>query len=630
MFSISGLFHKATLIRSVILFLFLSFCTIATVIGQHNHDKKVVAVNIDLVGVSNDKVRVKVRPPRVSKDQLSYRFARIIPGTYAIADYGRFVEDIKAYDASGRSLPIKRTDSNTVLISNAKKLDHLSYLVNDTFDTETGAEVFDAKETVIFSPAGTNIVAGKQFWMNLCGFAGYFEGFGQLPYEIEVSHPADLFGATAKEDLNVSKTKDLFQYERFADMVDNPIMYSEPDTAVFKVNGMEVLLSLYAPGKQISAKTLKPALEKMMIAQKRFLGNINTTKRYAVLAYLTTSTQGDARGIGALEHNNSTTAVFRQTMNARDLISVISHEFFHTVTPLKVHSGEIGNFDFQNPKMSRHLWFYEGVTEYFANLFQVNQGLIDENKFYDLMAAKVKASEQYNDSLSFTEMSRNVLQDTMKREYPNVYQKGALIAMCIDIMIRAHSEGRLGLLWLMDELTKKYGKDRPFDDKTFLSTISNMTFPELGKFLTDHVAGNKPIVYSSYLKRVGLKDTIVSVAEPIVFVANDVLYIDIDQDKKQVIIDLQDNNNNFIQNLGLKNGDVLISLNGSPFVPEDGPASLMLGYGLEEGAPVLLKILRDNKPIEIKGTVKLNYIDGQGFRFEDPAKLMLKNAWLKN
>lgn len=587
-------------------------------------------MGVDLLKVVEDKVRVEVRLPRVSAGELTYRFARIIPGTYAIADYARFVEAIKAYDASGRLLPVKRTDVNTLVISEAKKLDHLSYLVNDTFDTETGAEVFDTKEEVIFSPAGTNILAGMQFWLNLCGFIGCFDGFEEVPYQVEIRHPANLFGSSAKEDLDISKTKDLFGYQRFADVVDNPVMYCEPDTASFTVDGMEVLLSIYTPGKQTSAKVLKPALEKMMIAQKRFLGDLNTTKRYAVLAYLTSSAQGDARGIGALEHNNSTTAVFRQNMNVRDLIAVISHEFFHTVTPLKVHSGEIYNFDFLNPKMSRHLWFYEGVTEYSANLFQVNQGLITENRFYDLMAAKVKAAEQYNDTLSFTEMSRNVLQDSMKKEYPNVYQKGALMAMCVDILIREHSGGSRGLLWLMGELAKKYGADRPFDDETFLSGISVMTFPELDRFLSDHVDCNKPIDYSSYLKRMGLQDTIVPVAEPIVFATNDVLYINIDQDKKQVVIDCPDQNNRFITGLGLKNGDVLVSLNGNTFLPEDGSASLMLGYGLEQGVPVSLKILREGKPMEIKGKVQLNYSDGQGFRFTDFSRLSIKNAWLKN
>jgi predicted metalloprotease with PDZ domain len=41
-----------------------------------------------------------------------------------------------------------------------------------------------------------------------------------------------------------------------------------------------------------------------------------------------------------------------------------------------------------------------------------------------------------NDTMSFTQMSANVLQQPYKDQYINVYPKGALIGMCIDIIIR--------------------------------------------------------------------------------------------------------------------------------------------------------------------------------------------------
>jgi predicted metalloprotease with PDZ domain len=614
--------------RSNFVLFVITLATFSFANAQQN-DNRLIAAAVDLISVKDDKVRVEITAPTITTDQISYHFAKIIPGTYAIADYGRFVEEVKAYDQQGNLLTVNRKDANTILITGAKKLVRLSYLVNDTFDTETGADAFSTKEQVIFSPAGTNILVGKEFWMNLCGFIGYFSGYEENPYQLTIQHPANLFGATAKDDLDVSSTIDKFSYTRFADVVDNPVMYSKPDTATFKVGDMEVLLSCYAPNGQPTAQLLKPALERMMIAQKAFLGKLNTTKRYVVLAHLSALGTGEPKGIGALEHNNSTSAVFRMPMNTNDLIAVISHEFFHTITPLKVHSQEIRYFDFENPKMSRHLWFYEGVTEYFANLFQVNQGLITENKFYDLMATKIAAANDYTDSLSFTEMSKNVLQDTMKVQYPNVYQKGALIAMCLDIMIREHSKGEHGLLWLMGELIAKYGTETAFDDETFIATVSAMTFKELGDFLVTHVQGPKPIDYSAYLKRVGLKPMVVKMAEPNVFSLDDELYIDIDSDNKQIVVNQPDSNNTFFNSLGLKNGDVLLNINGTAFMPEDGYASLLLGMGLEEGEAVRITILRNGKQMEIKGKVKLNYMDADGFRFRDNTKLNLKNSWLK-
>ena len=60
---------------------------------------------------------------------------------------------------------------------------------------------------------------------------------------------------------------------------------------------------------------------------------------------------------------------------------VALHEFMHIITPLNLHSEQIGNFDYVDPKMSKHLWLYEGITEYFANLILVRSDLITEREF---------------------------------------------------------------------------------------------------------------------------------------------------------------------------------------------------------------------------------------------------------
>ena len=81
-------------------------------------------------------------------------------------------------------------------------------------------------------------------------------------------------------------------------------------------------------------------------------------------------------GGGALEHGNSSFYVlpdFGDSTFTSMIKRVALHEFMHIFTPLNLHSEQIGNFDYVEPKMSKHLWLYEGVTEYFANLFQINQ-----------------------------------------------------------------------------------------------------------------------------------------------------------------------------------------------------------------------------------------------------------------
>ncbi|MBK6507405.1 MAG: hypothetical protein IPG02_17575 [Ignavibacteria bacterium] len=40
---------------------------------------------------------------------------------------------------------------------------------------------------------------------------------------------------------------------------------------------------------------------------------------------------------------------------------------------MNLHAEEIGNFDYNNPVMSKHLWLYEGTTEYFADYIQLKK-----------------------------------------------------------------------------------------------------------------------------------------------------------------------------------------------------------------------------------------------------------------
>ncbi|PZF71639.1 M61 family metallopeptidase [Taibaiella soli] len=595
---------------------------------SHTGGAGTVAIQIDLIHVKDDQVAVTVTPPADLNGSVSYHFARIIPGTYMISDYGRLVSDIHAFNKDGKLMNIHQDDVNTITIADAKQLGKLTYRVSDTYDNETGS-AFTSDNHEIFSPAGINILAGEQFMLNMAAFAGYFNDRQETPYTITILHPAALYGSTAMIDEDTAASTDLFRCARFAEVIDNPVMYARPDTASFTTDGMKVLLGVYSKLDQKHAALMLPSLEKTIRAQKNYLGTLNDTRKYAVLAYFTSMSKEEPKGIGALEHANATAVVFREGMGGRDLVHVVGHEFFHTVTPLKIQSKEIRYFDYEHPKMSQHLWFYEGATEYFATLFQVNQGLISENDFLDIMAKKEESAKDYNDTLSFTRMSKNIVNSDMQKQYPNVYMKGALIAMCLDIILRENSGGQKGMLELTKELAKIYGPDRPFDDDELIPQITKLTCPEAGAFLRDHVQQGKPIDYSKYLQRVGVKSTTVKIPEPIVFVTQGQPYINIDDEKKQIVADMPDTANAFFQNLGVKNGDVLLKMNGQNFDPNDGTASLLMGYNLEEGSDVIMSIIRNSKPMTLKGKVKLNYTDGPGYRFDNKAKEQLKNAWLR-
>jgi predicted metalloprotease with PDZ domain len=198
-----------------------------------------VQASIDLTKVEDDKVSVRVNAPAISTSSVQYQFAKIIPGTYSIADYGRYIENFQAFDKEGRALRISKDDVNTYTIQDANKLATVSYQVGDTYDNE-GDDVFSEKSTTIFSPAGTNILAGKNFMLNMSGFIGYFSNMKDIPYRIQINHPEFLQASTSLTDVDGSGKSDLFIVPRFAEVVDHPIMYASPDIATTKIDNMEM------------------------------------------------------------------------------------------------------------------------------------------------------------------------------------------------------------------------------------------------------------------------------------------------------------------------------------------------------------------------------------------------------
>ncbi|RPI61748.1 MAG: peptidase M61 [Ignavibacteriales bacterium] len=620
------LFFSALILAAV-----LTACSSVQTVTAGNSSNNTVIVIIDLVNVNNDKVMVTVKPSTINSETITYQLPAIIPGTYAISDYGRFVDDFSAIDNKGNALTVTKRDVNTWVIHNAPQLAQVKYYVNDTYDCEVG-DAFLSDNKTIFSPAGTNILADKQFMLNMAGFVGYFENQKNYPYQVNINHPADLIGTTAMNDLDVSNVNDVFNVTRYADLVDSPVMYAAPDTASFTVDDMKVVLHVYSPiNKEITANYLLPDLKKMITAQKNFLGNINHTPKYAILVYVTAGGKDDASGIGALEHNTSTTAVFMQTMQSEDLIHVISHEFFHTLTPLNVHSKEIQDFDFNNPKMSAHLWMYEGITEYFANLFQVNQGLISEDEFFNTMSLKeFNAHRMFPANISFTEMSKNVLNPEVKKLYPNVYQKGALLAMCIDIIIRDKSNGERGVLDMMARLSKKYGPDKPFEDSELISEVTNITYPEVGDFIQKYIVNGEPVDYSQTLKLVGLDKINIKRSVEIAFIVDNKPYIKIDTTDHKVLVSALDGQNEFINSIGLQDNDQMLEINGQLLDTSDLISVLGGVYNLKEGTPMVIKVIRNGQEMELRGNAKLNLVESPGYKFVDQSKKDLKDKWLKN
>ena len=459
-------------------------------------------INLDLAHVSNDRVKVVVNTPVIQEDQATYVMPSVVPGSYSKKDYGRFVTNFKAFDKNGKALKVKNNGPNLFVVSNARQLARLEYLVDDTWDAKQD-------DQFIFQPGGTNIDAGREFTINHYGFYGYFEGYKLLPYEVKVEKPAELYGATALPVRRESATQDVLTAPDYVTLADGPVLYARPDTASFSTGGARISVAVLSETGAVKAADLSQMLRPMSEALTKYFGRM-PVPRYQFLFYfpgLNSPLSSQKGGYGAMEHSYSSLYFLPEIPDSARVRSMVlevaSHEFLHMLAPLNIHSREIGDFDFNSPKMSQHLWLYEGVTEYVAQQVQVQAGLITPAEFQARMKQKIDKADTYGPAVSFTDMSKHILEAPYKDMYENVYNKGALLGLLLDIRLRELSQGHQTLRDVLLALREKYGPTRSFEDDALIPEIVALTNPEIGTFFRRYVQGAEPLPLAEYLGKIG-------------------------------------------------------------------------------------------------------------------------------
>ena len=592
---------------------------------------------IHLDKVVEDKAPVTINPGRFIIETVTYRLPKVVQGTYSVSNFGSYIDDFKAFDYSGNEMAVTKADDNSWTIANATQLDKITYLVNDTFDVEKVGGI--GKETP-FSPSGTNIEANN-YVLNLHGFIGYFDSLKNNQYKLDVTAATDLVRNSALQNTSSKVSDDgkntttSYFASRYFDITDNPMMYGDLEVEEFLVGDIKIVLSVYSPNKVHSAKSLKETMFKMMQAQKAYLGNVNATPRYDIYVYLSDGKETSPKGFGALEHHTSTVVVMPESMPKaaleESMIDIVSHEFFHIVTPLSVHSEDVHYFDYNNPTFSKHLWMYEGVTEYFASLFQISEGLVDEDSFYNKMMGKIQSASRMNDAMSFTMMSENILKDPYKDQYVNVYQKGALIGMCVDILMREASNGNRGILSLMKELSNKYGKNKPFEVDKLIEDIVAMTYPSLQTFFSDHVVGDTPINYNDFFEKVGLEIG-ESKVESGYLLLNGVPVVSGDAQSGTIFFTAAALENSFWAEQGVQANDVIKAVDGTDVTLQNANQIFQTVFSWKPGRDIEVKLDRNGEEIIIKTTTTQAYSKGQGLLHKanaTDAQKTLRAAWLK-
>ena len=167
-------------------------------------------------------------------------------------------------------------------------------------------------------------------------------------------------------------------------------------------------------------------------------------------------------GYGGLEHRNSTALICgRRDLPRLDdaktsdgyttLLGLISHEYFHTWNVKRLRPAEFAAFDYARENYTELLWFFEGFTSYYDDLLLRRAGLIDDGVYLKLVTKIINQvlqtpgrTVQTVAQASFDAWVKYYRQD---ENTPNAtvsyYTKGCLVALCLDLTLRAEGKTTL-------------------------------------------------------------------------------------------------------------------------------------------------------------------------------------------
>ncbi|HLJ24773.1 MAG TPA: PDZ domain-containing protein [Candidatus Acidoferrales bacterium] len=280
---------------------------------------------------------------------------------------------------------------------------------------------------------------------------------------------------------------------------------------------------------------------------------------------------GNNFGGGGMEHMNCT-AISADV--PAQIPSYSAHEFFHAWNVKRIRPQALEPVDYTKEMWTRSLWFAEGVTSTYGAYTLLRSGLWSTAQFYLNLADEIREL-QSRPAHRWQSVEQSSL-DAWYEKYPlytrpeesiSYYNKGQIVGVLLDLVIRDRTDNRAGLDDVLRLLNEKYAKaGRYYNEseglRAAMEEVIRAKAPaadaDLSDFFKRYIAGSDEIPYSDFLTRAGwaLRDTSQHRAAFGFSVGRDsassatIATIDRDSGASEA---------------GLKEGDVVVTLNGEAF-----------------------------------------------------------------
>ncbi len=205
-----------------------------------------------------------------------------------------------------------------------------------------------------------------------------------------------------------------------------------------------------------------------------------------------------------VEHRNSTMIILGPDSEGdglyADLLGVSSHELYHAWNICKIRPVEMMPYDFTKENYFPTGFLAEGVTTYYGDLFLVQSGVFTQEQYLQELETVLKRHFEQDGKAfqSLVESSFDLWLDGYSQAIPHrrvsIYQKGAVVSLILDLMIRLRFNHQKSLETVMKTMWERFGKvGVGYSIKDYQRVCEEVYGRSLSNYFKDCIEGNMPL-----------------------------------------------------------------------------------------------------------------------------------------
>lgn len=307
------------------------------------------------------------------------------------------------------------------------------------------------------------------------------------------------------------ETSNAYAAPDYDTLADSPLVAGDFATREFTAVGRTHTLVFFDDHKGMNYDEFAPVLKKVVEEENRLMGG----PPYARYGFFIDVNGGG----GGLEHLNSCRVAWGKGFSPRFAAGFFGHEFFHLWDVKRIRPEVLGPFDYVNPPRTRNLWFCEGVTDYYsdmsvfrAGLTAANGGATPESRLYAGFAGLISGHQNNpaHRTVTADESSLRVFEAGNSDGYGGLsyYQKGKLIGLCLDLKLRALTEGKSSLDAVMRDMMQRYGLPKPgFPEDGIRDAVIRAGGETMGPFYDRLARSTEEMPFAECFVGIGLRLT---------------------------------------------------------------------------------------------------------------------------